>query len=179
MPCGCMGGNIRHSPRGALMRHTENRAAMESDGPAAEPAAPETAGPDGYGLGPLDAADAAFRALTTGPRPLALNPARLAGGLPDQPVPLGELKALLLHPATPATARNKVWAELVRRARTGAPAGVVGLTGVALPGLRRAVAAPSAAYRGEVEDLQTEVLTGFLAAMRGLDPDDLDRAPLS
>src|SRR6266480_2899479 len=41
------------------------------------------------------------------------------------------------------------------------------------------VAAPSAAYRGEVEDLQTEVLTGFLAAMRGLDPDDLDRAPLA
>src|SRR6266516_5156117 len=162
-----------------LMRHTENPAAMASDGPAADPAAPETAGPDGYGLHPLDAADAAFRALTTGPRPLALNPARLAPGLPDQPVPLGELKALLLHPATPATARNKVWAELVRRARTGAPAGVVGLTGVALPGLRRAVAAPSAAYRGEVEDLQTEVLTGFLAAMRGLDPDDLDRAPLS
>ncbi len=43
------------------------------------PDAPETAGPDGYGLGPLDSADAAFRALVTGPRPLALNPARLAG----------------------------------------------------------------------------------------------------
>ncbi len=136
-------------------------------------------GRTGTGWAPLDAADAAFRALTTGPRPLALNPADITPGLPNRLVPLGELKALLLHPATPATARNKVWAELVRRARTGAPAGVVGLTGVALPGLRRAVAAPSAAYRGEVEDLQTEVLTGFLAAMRGLDPDDLDRAPLA
>ncbi len=95
------------------MCHLGKPAAMASGGPATDPAAPETAGPDGYGLGPLD------------------------------------------------------------------PAGVVGLTGVALPGLRRAVAAPSAAYRGEVEDLQTEVLTGFLAAMRGLDPDDLDRAPLA
>ncbi len=46
------------------------------------PGAPETAGPDGYGLGPLDSADAAFRALVTGPRPLALNPARLAPGCP-------------------------------------------------------------------------------------------------
>src|SRR6266571_119431 len=162
-----------------LMRHTENPAAMASDGPAADPAAPETAGPDGYGLGPLDAADAAFRALTTGPRPLALNPARLAPGLPDRQVPLGELKALLLHPATGAAARNKVWAELVRRARAGAPAWVIGLTGVAMPGLRRAVAGLSAAYRGDPEDLQAEVLAGFLAAVRGLDPDDLDRVPLA
>src|SRR6266700_172929 len=76
-----------------LMCHLGKPAAMASGGPATDPAAPETAGPDGYGLHPLDAADAA--------------------------------------------------------------------------------------YRGEVEDLQTEVLTGFLAAMRGLDPDDLDRAPLA
>jgi hypothetical protein len=36
-------------------------------------------------------------------------------------VPISELKALLLHPATSAAARNGVWAELVRRARTGSP----------------------------------------------------------
>jgi len=147
--------------------------------PACGPAAPQTAGPDGYGLGPLDSADAAFRALTTGPDPLALNPGRLAPGLPGRPVPLGELKALLLHPATGATARNKVWAELVRRARTGGPAWLIGLTGVAMPGLRRAVAAWSAGYRGDPGDLQAEVLTGFLAAVRGLDIDDLEHVPLA
>ena len=38
----------------------------------------------GGGPGPLDAAEAAFRALITGPRPLAVNPGRLAAGLPDQ-----------------------------------------------------------------------------------------------
>jgi hypothetical protein len=32
------------------------------------PGAPETAGPDGYGLGPLDSADAAFRAPLGFPR---------------------------------------------------------------------------------------------------------------
>ncbi len=143
------------------------------------PDAPETAGPDGYGLGPLDSADAAFRALVTGPRPLALNPARLAPGLPDRDVPLDELKALLLHPSASARARNKVWAELVRRARAGRPAWVIGLVGIAMPGLRRAVAALSAGWRGDREDLESEVLAGFLAAMRGLDLDDLDAVPLA
>ena len=135
------------------------------------------AGTGRYPAGPLDAldaADAAFRLLATGPRPLALHASRLAAGLPDRPVPLDELRVLLLHPATSAAARNKVWAELVRRARTGGPAWVIGLTGIALPGLRRAVASLTAAYRGDPADLQSEVLTGFLAAMRGLDLDDLD-----
>jgi hypothetical protein len=130
-------------------------------------------------LSPLDSADAAFRALTTGPQPLALHAAALAPGLPDRLVPLDELRVLLLHPATGARARNKVWAELVRRARSGSPAWVVGLAGVAMPGLRRAAATLSAAYRGDAADLQTEILTGFLAAMRALDPADLDHIPLA
>ncbi len=94
-------------------------------------------------------------------------------------VPLGELRALLLHPATSASARNKVWAELIRRARAGEPARVVGLAGVAMPGLRRAAASLSAAWRGDAEDLQAEILTGFLAALRAMDLDDLDRVPLA
>jgi hypothetical protein len=157
-------------------RHTP--AAPARDCPNA-PQAPETAGPDGHGLGPLDAADAAFRALVSGPRPLALNPARLAPGLPDRQVPLDVLKALLLHPATSSTARNKVWAELVRRARTGGPAWVIGLAGIAMPGLRRAVAALAGACRGDRDDVESEVLAGFLAALRSLDLDDLDEIPLA
>jgi hypothetical protein len=135
-----------------------------------------------YPAGPLDAldaADAAFRLLTTGPKPLALHASHLAAGLPDRPVPLDELRVLLLHPATTGRARNQVWAELVRRARAGDPAWVIGLTGIALPGLRRAVATLAAAYRGDPADLQSEVLTGFLAALRGLDPDDLEQVPLA
>jgi hypothetical protein len=135
-----------------------------------------------YPAGPLDAldaADAAFRLLTAGPRPLAVHASRLAAGLPDRPVPLDELRVLLLHPATGACARNRVWAELVRRARSGDPAWLIGLTGIALPGLRRAVASLTGAYRGDPADLQSEVLTGFLTALRGLDPDDLDSVPLA
>jgi DNA-directed RNA polymerase specialized sigma24 family protein len=152
------------------------RAGDHQPGP---PAAQAAAEPGGCTLSPLDSADAAFRALTTGPKPLALHAAALAPGLPDRLVPLDELRVLLLHPATGARARNKVWAELVRRARSGSPAWVVGLVGVAMPGLRRAAATLSATYRGDAADLQTEILTGFLAAMRALDPGDLDQIPLA
>jgi hypothetical protein len=143
------------------------------------PAMLAAAQPSGATLSPLDSADAAFRALTTGPQPLALHAASLACGLPDRLVPLDELRAVLLHPATGPLARNKVWAELIRRARSGSPAWVVGLVGVAMPGLRRAAATLAASYRGDPGDLQTEILTGFLAAMRSLDLDDLDRVPLA
>jgi hypothetical protein len=143
------------------------------------PPAMLAAAPPGGALTPLDSADASFRALTTGPQPLALHAASLAPGLPGRLVPLDELRALLLHPATGARARNKVWAELVRRARSGSPAWVVGLVGVAMPGLRRAAATLSSSYRGDLADLHIEILTGFLAAMRGLDLDDLDRVPLA
>ena len=87
------------------------------------PAMLAAAQPGGAMLSPLDSADASFRALTAGPQPLALHAASLAAGLPDRLVPLDELRALLLHPATGARARNQVWAELVRRARSGSPPG--------------------------------------------------------
>ena len=145
--------------------------------PVGKPAAPPAPGPAAPGA--LDAADAAFGVLVTGPRPLALNPGRLAAGLPDRDVALGELRALLLHPATPPAARNKVWAELVRRARSGEPEWVIGLAGIAMPGLRRAAARLRAAWRADPHDLQSEVLAGFLTAMRALDLDDLDSVPLA
>ncbi len=138
--------------------------------------------PGRYPAGPLDAldaADAAFRLLCAGPDPLAVHASRLAAGLPDRLVRLDELRVLLLHPATSTAARNQVWAELVRRARAGGPAWMVGLTGVALPGLRRATASLARAYRGDPADLQSEVLAGFLAAVRALDLDDLEQVPLA
>ena len=154
---------------------------MPSHGTTAghEHAATQAARPGTGGLGPLDSVDAAFRLLTTGPRPLALNPGRLAAGLPRRPVPLGELRAMLLHPATSSAARNQVWAELVRRARTRGPQWMIGLAGVAMPGLRRAAATWAPRYRGDRQDLHAEVLAGFLAAVRGLDLDDLESIPLA
>ena len=140
---------------------------------------PAAAQPGGAALSPPDSADAAFRALTAGPQPLALHTAALAAGLPGRLVPLDELRALLLHPATGAWPRNQVWAELVRRARSGPAAWVVGLVGVAMPGPAPRRRHPGRQLPRRPDDLQTEILTGFLAAMRTLDPVDLEDVPLA
>jgi hypothetical protein len=128
---------------------------------------------------PFEAAESAFALLCAGPQPLALHASRVAAGLPDRPVPLDELRVLLLHPSAGARTRNRVWAELVRRARAGDPAWIIGLAGVAMPGLRRAAGNLAAAYGGDPADLQAEILAGFLAAVRALDLDDLDQVPLA
>ena len=86
-------------------------------------------------LAALDAADAAFRLLTAGPQPRAVHAARLAGACRTGWSPRSA--AVLLHPATGPRARNRAWAELIHPARTGAPAWVIGLTGIALPGDRK------------------------------------------
>jgi hypothetical protein len=128
---------------------------------------------------PFDAAETAFGLLCAGPAPLALDAATVASGLPGRLVPLDQLRVLLLHPATSARARNQVWAELVRRAHTGNPAWVIGLAGIAMPGLRRAAGSLAGAWHGDPADLQAEILTGFLAAVRALDLDDLESVPLA
>lgn len=120
--------------------------------------------------GPLEVLDAAFTALVSGPEPLSLDGAALGHGLPRRVVPLGELKAVLLHPSTGYPAREAAWAELVTRARGCGPAWVVGAAGVALPGLRRVAARLAADYPGtEVAECDAEVLTGFLEALHRID----------
>ena len=94
-------------------------------------------------------------------------------------MPLDEITVLLLRPGVSAAARNKVWAELVRRARSGSPAWMVGLTGVALPGLTRAVGDLAAAYRRRSPRPADRGAGRVPAAVRGLDPDDLDSIPLA
>jgi hypothetical protein len=48
----------------------------------------------------------------------------------------------------------------VRRTRADDPAWVIGLVGVATPGLRRAASSLASAYHGDPADLQAEVLAG-------------------
>jgi hypothetical protein len=124
--------------------------------------------PSGCGS-PLDTADAAFRLLTRGPRPLAVDGRRVGHGLPRRPIRLDELKRLLLWASTPRPARDAAWTVLVRRARAGDPAWLVGAVGVAMPGLRRAAGRLAAGFDGDTADLDAEVLVGFLAALRVVD----------
>jgi len=171
---------IRDHEEPTVHSYDDDPCAPSGEGSAGDraPAAAVGAG-EGYWPGPLAAVAGAFRLLVTGPQPLALHAAGLAEGLPDRLVPLDELTVLLLHPSVSPAARNKIWAELIRRARSGSPAWTVGLTGVALPGLTRAAASLASTYRGDPRDLETEVLAGFLEAVRRLDTSELDRVPLA
>ncbi|MBO2465750.1 hypothetical protein [Actinomadura violacea] len=87
----------------------------------------------------LDVAETTFDLLTRGPAPLALDGAALGHGLPARRIPLGELRAILLHPSTNHTARDIVWKELIVRARQKGASWVMGCVGIALPGLKAVV----------------------------------------
>jgi hypothetical protein len=120
-------------------------------------------------LSPLDSADAAFRLLVRGPRPLMLDGKQIGGTLPPRPIRLEELKRLLLLPSAGPRTRDAAWAVLVRQARCDGPGWVIGATGVAMPGLRRAAGALARGYGSDTADLDAEILTGFLAALRSID----------
>lgn len=117
----------------------------------------------------FDAALQAFRLLTTGPQPLALD-GHLFAGLPNRMVDLAELARLV--PATSQATQDAVWADLVARAHTAGSHWVIGAVGVALPSLVKIACELCVDYGGDVEDVHNEVLAGFCRRLRSLDPDE-------
>ncbi|WP_130508001.1 hypothetical protein [Krasilnikovia cinnamomea] len=115
---------------------------------------------------PFDVTANSFRLFTTGPEALAVDGAALGEGLPARRIALSELAAILMHPSCGYATSDQVWRLLIGRARTDGPAWVVGAVGVALPGLRQA------AYRLRHHDgdVQAELLTAFVAALRTVRP---------
>ncbi|MFI7335233.1 hypothetical protein [Micromonospora aurantiaca (nom. illeg.)] len=117
---------------------------------------------------PLDAADVAFALLTSDPEPLSINCDAFS---PDVGLPAGVMTLpavrdwLLAHPRA-FLARDAVWAEVIRRARLDGPQWVIGAVGMAMPALRRYARQLRAGYRGDPDDIEAEILAGFLAALR-------------
>jgi hypothetical protein len=142
---------------------TEAGAGVDPSGPAARTA--PSAEPS-----PLDAVGSAFTALVTGPRPLAVDGAAIGAGLPVRLLDLDEVRSLLLHPATSYETRDLVWAHVVTRAKAGDPAWLIGAVGLGLPGLRRMAARLAARMpRYQVPDLEAEMLTGYLTALKAME----------
>jgi DNA-directed RNA polymerase specialized sigma24 family protein len=128
---------------------------------------------------PLDAVDAAFAKLTCHPDPLSLDLDPIAGEFGDNSeVPRGvmALPALdrwLEEHRRAYTVRDAVWRELIRRARLDGPVWVIAATALALPALRRYAGQLRTGWSGDAHDLDAEILTGFLTALR--DRVDLSR----
>lgn len=117
---------------------------------------------------PFDTLDAAFRLLTTCPKPLSLDGRRVGRGLPARPIPLDELRARLLHPSTGFAARDAAIAALLARAKAEGGAATVGLVGVLLPGLRHAASPLIRACPRKRADLEAEMLAGLLEGIRAM-----------
>lgn len=113
---------------------------------------------------PLDTARDTFTALVAGPDPLAVN-GRLFTGLPERPIPLDELRDLLLRPGCPRRTRDAVWRHLVLRSRVEGATWTVACVGVALPALASVGGWLAARYPGDRADIHADVLTGFLSGL--------------
>lgn len=121
------------------------------------------------GPSPMNAVEAAFGLLGCEPGPLAVDGAGIGHGLPARPIPLPELRGLLLDPAVSFAARDAVWRVLVRKARADGPAWVVAAAGMALPGLRSLTRRLAAQFGDDSYDLDAEILAGFVAELRRID----------
>ncbi|MBF8193975.1 hypothetical protein ITP53_51535 [Nonomuraea sp. K274] len=117
---------------------------------------------------PLDVAERAFDLLMRGPEPLSVDGAQLGNGLPTRPIPLSELREMLLHPSCSRATRDHVWRHLIGQARDHRGAWMVAAVTLAIPMLRRlmtALAGAIPAERIDREDLEAEVLTAYLEAL--------------
>ena len=113
---------------------------------------------------PFDALEDTFQLLSTGPHPLAFD-GRSVDGLPERDIPLAELRAMLLHPSVPFSVRDAAVGALVARAQREGGRWTVGIAGVLLPGVRRAVFPLFEACPGKGAELESEALVAFLTAL--------------
>jgi len=118
----------------------------------------------------LTSAEKAFALLTCEPAPLVFD-ARPVPGMPNTTMPLDRLRTLLVYERYDSDTTDILWRQLARHAREWGPAWVVGAIGVALPALTHLAAKISSGRPRLADDIDSEVLTGFLAALRTADLD--------
>jgi hypothetical protein len=125
---------------------------------------------DDWPTSALAAAERAFGFLTVPPAPLALDGRALGHGLPARHIPLDELRHLLVHdPDTTFEAKDAAWHQMIDHARTWGPSWVVAMVGMALPALAAMSRRLSSGHQGQVDDIESELLAGFLHALRHAD----------
>jgi hypothetical protein len=124
---------------------------------------------------PFDTLQKTFELLVTGAHPLAFDGNEI-DGLPNRLIPLDELMAILLHPSTDYEVRDAVVNALVAAAKRDSESATIGLAGVLLPGLRRAAYPMVKAFPDQAEDIEAEILVGFIKAVAEV---ELPRARLA
>ncbi|WP_055483818.1 hypothetical protein [Sphaerimonospora mesophila] len=126
----------------------------------------------GIDRSPLDIAEQAFQMLACPPSGLTIDGRKLGQELPRRRLSLIEVRDLLITVTYSNTTRDAVWRTLLSRARQDGPQWLVGAVGVAVPALRGISGRICRGYvAGDPEDIDTEVLTAFIEAVRTVDMD--------
>ncbi|GAA3624588.1 hypothetical protein GCM10022419_132730 [Nonomuraea rosea] len=129
----------------------------------------ETPPPD---RSPLDVAERVFQLVACDPAGLALDGSKLSHELPRREILLTELRDLLASRTLCNATRDAVWRELATRARHDGPMWLVGAVGTAVPALRRICGRLHLySVAGGSEDIDIEVLTAFITAVKSIDLD--------
>lgn len=113
----------------------------------------------------LDLIERRFLAMTAGSCPLVLDCEALGGGLPAKEMPLDEVRVLLLKRRTSWVTKDAVWQELVRRAHAVPEPWTTVAAGMMMPGLKHIGGKLGGRYPGDRNDLDSEILEGFLQAL--------------
>lgn len=114
----------------------------------------------------LTSLENAFQAVVRRPAMLALD-CQGFPGLPDEVLALDHLRRLLTgsdQPVSRATS-DAVWRELLTRDRRGDHGWRIGAAGMAVPGLKSKAGLLTRGWRGDVSDLDAELVTGFFERM--------------
>jgi hypothetical protein len=117
----------------------------------------------------LDVIERRFLAMASGPDPLKLDCAALGCGLPAAALPLDEVRILLLKRRTSWVTKDAVWQELVKRAHAAPEPWTTVTAGMMMPGLKHIGGKLGGRYFGDRNDLDSEVLEGFLQALDVVD----------
>ncbi len=110
--------------------------------------------------------ETSFRLLAAGPAPLGVQGQTVTAQWPDRLIPVDELRARLLHPACPYPTRDRALNAVLHLARTDGEPWPLVLVGLLLPGLRRSARTLLLANPGIAADLEAELFTGLLTAIR-------------
>jgi len=108
----------------------------------------------------LRAVERSFAALACDFEPLELNG-----------VPLARLRDQLLRPHASLTDKDSAWRHLIELARSGDPRWVVATVGMALPGLKRHGTALRRVLGADGDDIDADLVQGFLEALARVDVD--------
>jgi hypothetical protein len=119
----------------------------------------------------LDLVEEKFLELSRNPDPVLVDGRSLGRGLPQRPIPLEELRVLVLKRQASKQVKDLVWSHLVQMTRVRADPWLLAAAGMMVPGLKRIAARLGPYYPGDSCDLDSEIVEAFLDTLAKTDAD--------